>query len=495
MAVAVALAVLRPFEAGPVSYDSGSSVIHFLRITSGQHLEAFISTTPKPLLTVVFGLLYQAFGDWRAVSWATVGAYGVAIALSAWLATRLAGVVAGAFAAVALIASPALLAEVGIASAVPCAMVGWAAAGLAVTAERPRWALAGLALLLASLARLETLLLVVAALLVLVVLWIVGRRRGQVLVPPGSWWLLLGFGALPVMLVHDWLLTGDPFFWLSVSARYSEAAGSRVLTPVRLARQLFIRYLPLTGFGLLALIGVIALARERRWTILIGLLALGPGILIFLLILATRGTFVTLRYAVPADVALLFTAAIGAGVAWAWISRRVSWLRERPALAPALGATLLGLVAVLAGWPPAPLDTATRDTAARQLDVARRELTVVPLLNARLDALPGSRDAKAPAGDVPYALLVPVPIRTVLAVDLAVPLTRIGSTSGSGLDPPPGFLAITDLVYHDEVADAPDERYGMLEVNAPTQVAGGLTLVPFINDPPPGMWLLEVRRR
>lgn len=492
--MAVAFAVLRPFEAGPVSYDGGSSVIHFLRITSGQHLEAFISTTPKPLLTVVFGLLYHVFGDWRALSWATIGAYGVAIALSAWLATRLAGVVAGAFAAVALIASPALLAEVGIASAVPWAMVGWAAAGLAVTTERPRWALAGLALLLASLARLETLVVVMAALLVLVGLWIVGRRRGQVLVPAGSWWLLLGFGALPVMLLHDWLLNGDPFFWLSVSARYSEAAGSAVLTPVRLARQLVIRYLPFLGFGLFALVGLTALARLRRWAILIGLLALGPAILVFLLLLATRGTFVTLRYAVPADVALAVSAAIGAGVSWSWISVRVRWLRGRPALASTTGVMLLGLIALLAGWPPAPLNGATRETAARQLDVARRERAVVPILETRLSTLPGNRDLVAPPGQAQYALLVPVSMRTLLAVDLALPLTRLGSTSAAGLDPLPGWLAVTELVYHDEVADPPGANYGLVEVTAPTQVADGLTLVPFGGDHPPGMWLLEVRR-
>ncbi|MGZ6272396.1 MAG: hypothetical protein ACXWPJ_10060, partial [Candidatus Limnocylindrales bacterium] len=251
VAAALALLILRPFEAGPVSYDAGSSVLHFQRIAAGRHLEAFISTTPKPLLTLIFGALFQLFGDWRALSWATVGAYAVAIGLSSWLAARLAGVVAGAFVAVALIASPALLAEVGIASAVPWAMVGWATAGLAVTATRPRWALAGIALLLASLARLETLVIVGTVVLVLVGLWIVGRRSGRTLVPRGSWWLLLGLLALPVMMVHDWLLTGDPFFWISVSARYSEAAGAAVLTPIRLARQLVRHYLPLVGLGVL----------------------------------------------------------------------------------------------------------------------------------------------------------------------------------------------------------------------------------------------------
>ncbi|HMJ80211.1 MAG TPA: hypothetical protein VK592_04145 [Candidatus Dormibacteraeota bacterium] len=494
IAVGVAFAVVRPFDAGPVSYDAGSSVIHFLRITSGQHLEAFISTTPKPLLTVVFGLLHGLFDDWRALSWATIGAYGVAIALGAWLATRLAGVVAGAFVAIALIASPALMSEVGIASAVPWAMVGWAVAGLAVTAARPRWIVAGLALMLGSLARLETLVIVGVALLVLVGLWIVGRRRGATLVPAGSWWILLGFGALPVMLAHDWLLTGDPFFWLSVSARYSEAAGSAVLTPLRLARQLGLRYLPLAGFGVLGLIGALALVRARQWAVLVGLLALGPGILAFLMLLATRGTFVTLRYAVPADVALLFGAGVGAGAGWTWLSRRLDWLRRNPAAATGLGLVLLSLVALVAGWPPAPLDAATRDTAAQQLTVARNERELAPLLSRQLDTIPSSRDTVAPPGAPPDTLLVPVAIRTIMAVDLDLPLTRLGSTSPGGLDPPPGSLARTELVYHDVAADPADERYALLEVSGPTPVGGGLTLVPLLDDPPPGVWLLRVSR-
>jgi hypothetical protein len=477
-----------------VSFDAGSSVLHFQRITSGHHLESFLSTTPKPLLTVVFGLLYQLFGDWRALSWATVGAYAIAIALSSWLAVRLAGVVGGAFVAVALIASPALLAEVGIASAVPWAMVGWAVAGLAVTAERPRWTLAGVALMLASLARLETLLIVGAALLALALLWVVGKRRGMVVVPAGSWWLLLGLGALPVMLAHDWLLTGDPFFWATVSARYSEATRLTVLTVNGLARAMVQHYRPLLGMGALALLGTAYLVQRRRWAILVGLAALGPGVLLFLLLLAARATFVPLRYTVPADVALIFAAGVGAGAAWAWLGARVAWLRRHPALGSVVGVMLLGLLAIVAGWPPSPLDEATRETAARQLDVARRERAVSPLLAARLDTLPGGRDVVAASGQAPYALLVPVQLRTVLAVDLAVPLTRIGSTSADGLDPPPGFLAVTDLVYHDAVADPPDERYRLLEVTGPTLVAGGLTLVPFVGAPPPGTWLLEVRR-
>ena len=45
--------------------------------------------------------------------------------------------------------------------------------------------------------------------------------------PRGAWWVLLGFLALPVMLLHDWLLTGDPFFWADVSQALLEGVRRR----------------------------------------------------------------------------------------------------------------------------------------------------------------------------------------------------------------------------------------------------------------------------
>jgi len=499
VAAASALAIIQPFAAGPVSYDVGSSVIHFLRLIHGQRLEAFISTTPKPLLTVVDGGLYALTGDWRAISLAAIGAFAVAVALATWLAARVAGPLAAAFVAVALIASPSLMGELIIASAVPWAMVGWAAAGLAVTAPRPRYALAGIALMLAALARLETLVLVGVALVVLIGLWVAGRRAGRALVPSGALWILLGALALPVMLVHDWLLTGDPFFWASVATRYSEGAGATSLMhPAALARFLVHRYLDLAGFAIFAVIGGVSLLQRRRWITAVGLAALGPGIVAFLFVLSVRGTFVATRYAVPVDLAVFFAAGIGVARVAEELARYAS--RRRPRLAPGssgstsrlvAGGALAAALAMLVGWPPAIIDPTTTAAAASARQLATNEQAAVPVLEAALRGIAGGRDLTAGPGQRPLVLVVPVPMRTLLAADLDVPLTRLGSTSAGGLSPAPGLLARTDLIVHSRVGDARDPAYAELEVAISTTV-GGQTLTPLLVDVPDGLWIYAV---
>jgi hypothetical protein len=500
LAVASALAVVQPFAAGPVSYDVGSSVIHFLRLIHGQRLEAFISTTPKPLLTVIDGGLYALTGDWRAISLAAIAAFGAAVALATWLAARVAGPVAAAFAAVALVAAPSVAGELVIASAVPFAMVGWAAAGLAVTAPRPRYVLAGVALALGSLARLETLVLVGVAAGTLVGLWLASRRDARAGVPCGAWWILLGLTALPVMLVHDWLLTGDPMFWASVATRYSEGVGAATLMhPAALAHFLAHRYLGLIAFVVLAAIGGLSLLQRRRWATAVGLAALGPGIVAFLFFLSARGTFVATRYAVPVDLAVLFAAAIGTArvaeeigrvIAARWPHLTPTDGRARSRLA-AGAAVLAALLAVACGWPPA-LVAATTATAARDArQLAANERAAVPVLRTALARLQGSHDVAAGPGERPLVLLVPVPMRTLLASDLDVPLTRLGSTSPGGLAPPPGSLAKTALIVHSRVGDARDPAYAELEVATVTTI-GGQTLTPLLVDATDGLWIYAV---
>lgn len=500
IAAASAVALIQPFTAGPVSYDTGSSVIHFQRLVSGQHLEAFISTTPKPLLTLVYGALYTLTHDWRSISLAAIAAFAVAVALATWLAARIAGPLAAVFAAVALIASTSLAGELVIASAVPWAMLGWVVAGLAVTAPRPRYAVAGVALAVASLARVESLVLVGAAAGVLVMLWLVRRRAGRATISSGAWWLLLGFGALPVMLVHDWLLTGDPLFWASVATRYSEGSGAASLMhPAQLARFLAHRYVGLAGFVVLAAIGGFSLLQRRRWAAAAGLAALGPGIMLFLFFLSARGTFVATRYAVPVDLALLFAAAVGWARLAEEIAHRAAARWPRVAAGDVTGTTrrMVGGAAVSAAlamafaWPPAILASATRTAAAEARMLARNELAAVPVLEAALAGLPGSRDVATGPGQRQVVLFVPVPMRTLLAADLGVPLTRLGSTSAGGLAASPSLLAQTDLVVHSRAGDAADPAYAELEV-ATVSAVGGRTLTPLLVDPADGLWIYRV---
>ena len=142
----VAFAVIQPFAVGQVGFDSAASVLYFDRLVQGRHLESFITTTPKPLLTFVYGLAYSLTHDWRPISWLVIAMFGLSAVLAAELVRRIAGPAAAAFAAVAVLGSVALFADVAISYAVVWAFVACLIAGLLVETDRPRYGLAGLAL-------------------------------------------------------------------------------------------------------------------------------------------------------------------------------------------------------------------------------------------------------------------------------------------------------------------------------------------------------------
>ena len=62
-AVAWALLVLDPLGPATIDPDASSSVLYFDRIVNGQRLEAFVPTTPKPLLTLEYGLAWIGTQD------------------------------------------------------------------------------------------------------------------------------------------------------------------------------------------------------------------------------------------------------------------------------------------------------------------------------------------------------------------------------------------------------------------------------------------------
>ena len=159
VAAGLATDLIRPFRVGQVGFDMAASLLYFDRIVVGRHLESFISATPKPLFTVVYGLAHAVTGEWRLISWLAIGVYGLAVVLAARLAARATGPVAAGLAAVAFVGSPVLLSDVSLAYSVGWALLGWLLAGIAVTAGRPRYGVAGMSLLLATLARFETFIL------------------------------------------------------------------------------------------------------------------------------------------------------------------------------------------------------------------------------------------------------------------------------------------------------------------------------------------------
>lgn len=508
-AAGVALAVVRPFSTGPIGFDSAASVAFFQHIASGQRLEAYVGATPKPLLTGVYGVLYAVFGDWRAISWATIGAFAGSVFLAALLARRAAGLGAAAFVTVGLIALPLLESDLILAYATPWAMLGWFSAGVLATGPRPRYGWAGLALMLATLARLETVVLVGTLLAGLAGLWLlrlVGGERlasrvGGLHAPPRRAWLLgIGLLALPVMLLHDWLLTGDPFFWSYVSHVYSLAYPATVRTFVQLRRVLEARYIHQPLLSALAVVGGLFVLQRRQIALALGLLGLGPGVAALLLLLASRDTYVSTRYFAAIDVAVVTTAALGVGAILTLLMSRLTIRPFGPAgrAAAAIG---LGVIAAIAAQPhPAPLSAVIQQAASAQLTIDEDADAALPTLRAALDQIPGARQGPPAGVDwdhgtlPPAVLLVPGLARPRLAVDLQLPLSNLTSLVPAAAVPGPAFLGCADLVFHDRSNDLPIDGYGILEIEAPVNVGGDVLLTPLVAQPAGGYWLISVQR-
>ncbi len=509
LAAAVAVDVVRPFQVAPVSFDAASSVAFFDRIASGRRLEAFVTTTPKPLLTVLYGIVHGLSHDWRPISWLAILSFALAVAAAASLALRTGGPVAGAFAGVALAGAPTLLGDVSLAGGVAWAVAGWVGAGLLLTSSRPRYATAGLALLIAALARVET--FVVLGVATVGLAWLAfGPLPASLRRPPRrAFAILIGFGALPCMLLHDWLLTGDPFFWMTVSVVFSRAAPAAVMTPVQVVSFLVHRYEPAWPLVLLGLIGAVDLLARRRWVVAAGLLAVGPGIAAFLVLLAARGIYVSDRYAEPIDVALRFVAAFGAAALVRGLFRAadrtagrlaipgaptVRAVRAHPA-GPAVAALAVGAAAaVLAGGPFGPRDAVLRRDVAAERALNGNEQAVLPVLAAAVERTFPARERAAAPGSAAAAvprLIVPVLLRPRVAVDLGLPLWAVGSRSPAADGPNAAQVSVPTIVYHDAGADRPVAAYRPFEIDRPGRL-GRLEISPILASPDRGLWVVEL---
>ena len=523
VALAVALVAIRPMSGPPLAYDTFASVVHFDRIVSGRQLESGLGTTPKPLLTFALGLAHAA-GGWVGVSLASIVAWATAVGLGTALAMRLAGIAGGAAVAALLVASPTLLLETGWGLASTWGLGLWFAAGLATLSPRPRWALIGLLLGLATLARLETLLLIGFALGVVLVRWLVqsaGRRRWPGLsvrprlrtaIPAGPWRMALGLVALPVMLAHDALLTGDPFYWLNVSAAFGNALASVGALPDAwsAARQVLAVPSGVPVQSVLALVGLVVLLDRRAWAILLGLVALGPGMGVFLVVLAASGRFADPRYLVPIQAAILVAAAIGIG---ALASSVVGWLGRagrREARSRATGPrAMLGLgraaavsalviggagMGLLASPTIGPLDGPTQATLARFQVLAHSADLAAPALRQALAGFASARlwPGTARLGDRSRTDIFSVPgnLRPRLALDLDVPLTRLVATDATRIDPAQGVPEVGQIVLHSG-GDLPAAPFRVFEIDTPTR-AGAVILVPLFHDAAAETWVVRI---
>jgi hypothetical protein len=508
-AVVVAAWAIRPWLAAPVAYDAAAAVLHFQRILSGRGMEEPLSvlTTPKPLLTLLYGLLYSASHDWRAISVVVIGAWGVCVTLAAALAWRLGGMLAAIFVAVAFVCSSSLLLETTLALGAIWALLLWLVAGLAVTQETPRWGIAGGALALAALARLETFVIIGLALAILFALRF-GPPPIRRPIPRRTWLLGISLLALPVMLLHDWLLTGDPFFWTTVSVRYSaNASGQGRLPDVGMvAREVARLVYGYGGAAVLAVIGLGALAKRGQWAVLVGLVGLGPGVAAFLIVLAVRHVYVDPRYLLPIEVMILFSAGIGVSAlripefsdGWVAVKDRAipDWLRS-PAVAAGGLALATVAVAVLLSPTLGPLNAATRARIVGYRDLARTSDLAVPALLPAVAAIPGIRTmpADAPIGATPVRspILVPAALRPRLIVDLDLPVSRVGTIDASRLNIAAGYPAAGQIVVIDKGAAVPPESYAPFQISQPAAVDGA-RLVPLLADSAAGTWVVRVDR-
>jgi len=497
VALAVGLAIsgavgywmVHPLRASPIGYDTAGSVLYFQRMVHGQVLEQPYGATPKPLMTLLDGLLYT-LGGWNAISVAAVVVCAVAITLTAALVRRTAGSVAAVFVFVALLGSQPLVQDEVRAYVVAWAWLWLLLAAFALNARRPRYFVAGLALCAATLTRLEV-IVVAAGAVGCVALWQwlipVAERRwpGRLGIGPAprrAWLLSLGLLALPVMMIHDWILIRDPLYWAHVSADYSVHYASTVKSPVGLTVWLIGHYGLMALLVVLAVVGVFFLVKRRQYAIGVGLLLLGPGIGMLLLLIAARHTYVSGRYVYLMDLALTVTAAFGIALvrvpelAVAFRSRRT--LRKVAALAAAAA------IGAAAATPFALVDAGTRRDVFTQRSVSRNLVAADARIRAAVKADSGTTTSPV--------LLAPGLWTPRLIVDLGLRIADVGAPlfNATGTDYR-SQLHVGELLYHDHAGDPANEVAAALE-SGTSLVLGGHRLEVVASDAAAGWWLYRV---
>jgi hypothetical protein len=542
LAAAVLWLVAQPLAGAANDTDAATTVLYFDRIVHGQRLEAFLPTTPKPLLTVVYGLAWSLTGDWRTLTVLSVGAGAAVVAMAARLAARLGGVGAAAIVVVGLLAWPDFGLEVARANSLIWGLALWLLAGVLITADRPRPWLAGAALALAGLARTETIWLLGAA--VLCAAW-VGLRalRGgdrtqlRTVLP-----LLLGTLSIPVACLHDLLLTGRPLYWLGVPGGYTAVVypDMQSVSPLESIRKELVYYAPAAALLVLALVGGVWLIATRRRAVALALASLAGGVLATLILLAWRAVFISTRYYEEASAAILLAAAVGAAASIGWAAERgarrlagpAAWPAERlagpaawpagrlagpaagrtavepaaskpqggarrRALAPGAIAAALALGVVAVDVPMGTVDPQVGPSRAAYAALEARIAYLSPILADAGGATVALSGANYPVTD-PTACRVFVPrqLIAIISMETGAPITALGDS----------YLAFREGSYplkpgqwvlHITAADLPPGAspgvFAPFEVSSPiTLVAADgqrVSVVPVLADPEHGFWL------
>ena len=492
VAAAIQAYLVRPLD-GPAAPDAAASVLYFQRIIAGRHLEAFVNTTPKPLLTVIYGTLFTLSHDWRLISLGAVAAAASAVVLGAELARRLGGLAAGAFAFVALAGLPAMLGEVSWAYGLPWAVALWFAALLALVRDPPRYGLAGLFLFVAALARPETFIVLGLATAAIGAAWLRDRHAARHAAP-----VLVGWLAVVAMGIHDWLLIGDPMWWTSVAATNAAATPSQRVFAGGVLRDALDRTRALGLTAVLAIVGTAILFSRRRWSALVGLVALGPLVVVEAVFFAWRGLDVLAHYLHTVDVVAVIAASVAVGAAVdAFTAAIRAWapgtVRSRvPRESGPLAAVVAAVVVAIAITPFAPLNAQARAFLGGQAQLAVNERRVLPALECALGYHPGPSCVASKAADR-LQLYLPSLQLIRFIVDLDIPATRATTLSVARLRQRAGYPPPDSVVHLDPRADVPavEQASAWLRVAAPTDV-GSVHLVPLLADPADGLWVVRL---
>lgn len=484
-ACAVAFYLIDPLPAGQVGFDAAASVLYFDRLIQGRHLEAFIAATPKPLLTMVYGVVYHITGDWRPISWLAITIFGLSAVLAATLAGRLGGLRAAVFAGVAVVSSPSLIADVGVSYAVVWAFAACLLAGLAITSTPPRYGWAGAALGVAALARFEVLIILGACAVVLAGASLRARYRGVARPAVRTWLILVGFLAVPIQFAHDWLLTGNPLLAEQVPSRAS--IGLALMTPAGAIAYIGYHLLEMGPLLVLAALGALVLFRNRQWGILIGLTAMAPGVAGFLVFLAARRIYISGRYLDPIELAIIVAAAVGIGaVGIPDVITAAERVRTR-ATRLLLQTVSASIVAALLSAPFVLLNKPLLQTLPDNLAIQRDALTALPALRKAMSAIPGVTNWPGPTDGRLPALFVPTLLRPQFAVELGLPISQVSGTAAGGLKTDGTYPVAGQIIFHDQRAE-PGPAFDFLEVSAPTTI-GRIVITPLLTDPAGGVWV------
>jgi hypothetical protein len=503
LAAVVLWLAIGPLDRVTGDTDSAASVLYFERIVHGQRLEAFVPTTPKPLLTVVYGLLWSATADWRAPTLATIGAGSLAVALAARLAGRLAGMGASAVIVVGLLAWPDFREEVANANSFVWALALWLLAGLLMTADRPRPWPAGAVLLLAGLARTETIWILAAIAACVVVVGLRALRGGDRSALHTAWPLLLGALFVPVSCLHDWLLTGRPLYWLSVPSGYTalEAPGQASIPPLTTIEGQAAYYTPAAALVCLAVAGLLWLILSRRLALAFVLVSLVGGVLLALIYLAWKAVLLDPRYYQEADAPILLLAAVGTAASVTWVVEHV--IGGGPArqcgrrLAAAAAATVLALGVVVVDVPHEPLEPQLAGPVAGYSALEPQIPTLRTILAGAAGGVVDVAGVDYPVADPRSCrVFVPRPFVPLISVETGAPVDALGDSFLAFRRGEYGVLHPGQYVLHIAAVDGRGGVYAPFEHSGGTvlAVAPGRTVLisPVYENVEGGVWLVRI---